>query len=160
MKIVVNVDDRVSVNAAVRRIDEIVKRLEHLEDYTKRLADIGVTVAEEAFVGAMTNRDFSEGVEVQAVPTESGGYVITAEGYEVAFMEFGTGVFYNGSESYPGDRPSGIVGIGEYGYGQGKKEQWWTGDHMTHGHYRSAGMYYAQRAMAEQAVEIIKEIFK
>lgn len=154
----IDIYDRASINRAVNRLEKIKQRLENMDVYLQRLADIGVTVAQEAFIGAMTNPDFTEGVEVEAIPTDD-GISIVASGNEVAFIEFGTGVFYNGSESYPGTRPSGIVGIGEYGYGQGKNEKWWTGDHMTHGHYRSAGMYMAQRKMAEQAVEIIKEIF-
>lgn len=154
----INIYDRASINSAINRIEKIKQRIEHIDVYVQRLADIGVSVAQTAFVGAMTNPDFEEGVEVEAIPTDE-GYSIVASGSEVAFIEFGTGVFYNGSESYPGNRPEGIVGIGEYGYGQGKKPQWWTGDHMTHGHYRSAGMYQAQKAMAEQAVQIIKEIF-
>ncbi len=154
----INIDDNVSILRAAAYIDNLKNKIEHMDEYVKRLADIGVSVAQEAFTGAMTNRDFTQGVEVEAVPTEN-GYTIIASGYEVAFMEFGTGVFYNGSESYPGERPAGIVGIGEYGKGLGKNPEWWTGDHMTHGHYRSAGMYSAQKAMVEQAINIIKEIF-
>jgi len=154
----INIYDRASINRAVNRIEKIKQRIQNIDTYIQQLADIGVAVAEEAFTGALTNPDFTEGVEVEAIPTDN-GYTITASGSEVAFIEFGTGVFYNGSESYPGTRPAGIVGIGEYGKGHGKNPEWWTGDHITHGHYRSAGMYSAQKAMVEQAINIIEEIF-
>lgn len=161
----IDITDSASVARAVEYLDNVKHKLENMDAYIQQLADIGVSVAEEAFRGALANPDFTEGVEVEAIPTDN-GYTITASGSEVAFIEFGTGVFYNGSESYPGQRPAGIVGIGEYGQGKGSRRAWGYyagGDKsnlvITRGHYRSAGMYSAQKAMVEQAINIIEEIF-
>ena len=49
--------------------------------------------------------------------------VVVAGGHAV-WIEFGTGVYNNGGESYPGTRPEGIVGIGQYGKGKGSKPVW------------------------------------
>lgn len=165
-KLVINVEDPTSIRSAINRIETIKKRLERVDEYTKRLADIGVKVATEAFTSALSNPDFTSSVSVTAIPDGNGGYVIRAEGDEVAFIEFGTGVYYNGSGSYPGDLPAGVSKIGDYGQGKGSRRAWGYyagGDKsnlvITHGHYRSAGMYNAEKAMAEEAVSIIKEIF-
>jgi hypothetical protein len=112
-------------------------------------------------------------VEVTAEPTEN-GYKVVASGNAVAFIEFGTGVYYNADASYPIKKPSGIVGIGEYGKGQGKKDKWqYIGEKgtngvlssdnkvvTTHGNPAQMPMYHAMIAMQSEVDRIVREAFK
>lgn len=156
----IDINDKASIDRALARIDKIKDNIDHINDRIKQLADMGVEVASAAFLMALLNRDNNAYCKVSTVANEN-GYSILAEGRQIAFMEFGTGVYYNGNGSYPGEIPDGIVGIGEYGKGQGKNDEWFNpfGAYMTHGQYRTAGMYEAYKTVVEQAVNIIEEIF-
>lgn len=50
------------------------------------------------------------------------GYIIA--GGAAIWLEFGTGVYY--PDNYPGTKPSGIVGRGEYGQKKGSTGKPWT----------------------------------
>ena len=66
-------------------------------------------------------------------------------------------------EGYPGDRPEGVVGIGEYGKGHGKNP-WWNyptevGWRRTKGNPPAAGMFAAEQTVRQQVYNIAKEVF-
>lgn len=102
------------------------------------------------------------------------GYRVVASGNAVAFIEFGTGVHYNSGSSYPLPKPSGIVGIGEYGKKHGKKDKWqYIGDPgtngvvsndgrvvTTHGNPAQMPMYHALTAMQDEVERIVREAFR
>ena len=92
------------------------------------LALIGAREASIRFTTAMY--DGTNDVQVEVTPTNK-GWVITAKGDAVCFIEFGAGVYHNTAEPYPNPRPEGVVGIGEYGKGYGKRKAW--------GFYNDAG---------------------
>lgn len=111
--------------------------------------------------------------EVTTEPTEN-GYRVVASGNAVAFIEFGTGVHYNADASYPIAKPSGIVGIGEYGKGQGKRDEWqYVGEKgtngvlssdnkvvTTHGNPAQMPMYHALVAMQDEVERVVREAFR
>ena len=161
-EIVVDIFDTASIDNAIAEIEAYKKRVERLEGYLRKLTELGAKVAEEAFRSAALygGKDI---VTVDIEPIKD-GYAIKARGSQVAFIEFGAGVYYNGAEPYLGERPEGIVGIGEYGYGLGALPEWsYTDDNgervHTHGTPASQGMYFAQKAMAEEAQRIFNEVF-
>ena len=127
----------------------------------KELAYIGVKEASIRFTTAIY-----DGVNDSSVTLESikDGYCIKAEGKAVAFIEFGAGVYHNPGEPYPNPRPSGIVGIGEYGKGYGKRQAWGYRDEsgelvVTHGNPAAMPMWYASEEMRNAILQKFKEVF-
>ena len=125
------------------------------------LAEIGLKEASVRFTTAMY--DGTNDVSVKLDETNN-GYVIIAEGQAVAFIEFGAGVYHNTSEPYPNPRPQGIVGIGEYGKGYGKRKAWGYKDEndeliITRGNPAAMPMWYASEEMKNSVLKVVKEVF-
>lgn len=157
-----------TIDDAIEAIEDLKEKLDRLNENMERLAEIGVRVAEDAFTMAALDASV-EPVSVTCKMNKD-GFVITARGREVAYLEFGAGVFFNGTEPYEGERPEGIDPIGGHdtitgsSISQGIFDSWSYKDGnktvVTHGIPAAQGMYLAQKAMAEEAKKIIKEIFK
>ena len=127
----------------------------------EELANIGVQEASVRFTTAMYDGVNDSSVTLDTVDN---GYCIRAEGKAVAFIEFGAGVYHNPSEPYPNPRPSGIVGIGEYGKGRGKRQAWGFRDEsgelvITHGNPAAMPMWYASEEMRSKILKIAQEVF-
>ena len=133
------------------------------------LAEIGFHEASVRFSTAIYDGINDSSVDIR--PIEN-GYEIVAEGNAVAFIEFGTGVTHNTGEPYPLPRPEGIVGIGEYGDGKGKRKAWgYRGDPGSSGEVKSNGivitrgnpaampMWYATEEMRSKILQVAKEVF-
>ena len=133
------------------------KKYRLLEELTK----IGLREASIRFTTAMY-----DGVNDSSVRAELThfGYRIVAEGKAVAFIEFGAGVYHNPGEPYPDVRPQGIVGIGEYGKGYGKRQAWGFQDEsgelvITHGNPAAMPMWYASEEMRNAIKSKFLEVF-
>lgn len=131
------------------------------DKFLEELAYIGVKEASIRFTTAMY-----DGINDSTVRLESMwyGYRIVAEGKAVAFIEFGSGVYHNPGEPYPNPRPSGIVGIGEYGKGMGKRQAWGFRDEsgelvITHGNPAAMPMWYASEEMRKAIKKKFVEVF-
>lgn len=127
----------------------------------EELANIGVREASVRFTTAMY-----DGVNDSEVTLETieNGYRIVAEGKAVAFIEFGAGVYHNPTEPYPNPRPTGIVGIGEYGKGYGNRQAWGFKDEsgelvITHGNPAAMPMWYASEEMRNSILKIARGVF-
>lgn len=154
---------------ALLKLNALEKRLKTAEtDIAQKLAVIGRNEALPRFSEAeMYYSGENNGVTV-TVQTTGNGANLVAMGDNVAFLEFGTGVYYNSGDPYPGERPPGVVGIGMYGIGYGKHKAWGyyatPGDKkslvITHGNPASAAMYHAKVKMEESAVKTAKEVIK
>ena len=125
------------------------------------LAKIGLKEASVRFTTAMY--DGTNDVSVRLDETNN-GYAIVAEGQAVAFIEFGAGVYHNPSEPYPNPRPSGIVGIGEYGKGRGKQKAWGYKDEndelvITRGNPAAMPMWYASEEIKNSVMKVVREVF-
>lgn len=162
-------------------VDDIKKAINELKAYRKwvdektdilmkRLAEIGLNEAQIKFANAVYAGD--NDVKVTASSTDK-GFVITAKGKAVCFIEFGAGVFYNPSEPYPISRPQGIVGIGEYGKGNGKRKGWVydgeagnggkvleNGKVFTRGNPAYMPMWNARKEILLSVDKIAKEVFE
>ena len=132
-----------------------------MDELLEKLAYIGVKEASVRFTTAMY-----DGVNDSSVTLEpiKDGYCIKAEGRAVAFIEFGVGVYHNPGEPYPNPRPNGIVGIGEYGKGYGKRQAWGFRDEngelvITHGTPAAMPMWYASEEMRNAILKTFKEVF-
>ena len=131
------------------------------DKFLEELAYIGVKEASIRFTTAMY-----DGINDSTVRLESMwyGYRIVAEGKAVAFIEFGSGVYHNPGEPYPNPRPSGIVGIGEYGKGMGQRQAWGFRDEsgelvITHGNPAAMPMWYASEEMRKAIKKKFVEVF-
>lgn len=152
-----------------QEIDRAIKDLKrYKQEFLKKekrllegLAQIGIKEASVRFTTAMY--DGTNDVSVKLDETNN-GYVIVAEGKAVAFIEFGAGVYHNGSEPYPNPRPQGIVGIGEYGKGMGKRKAWGYKDEndelvITRGNPAAMPMWYASEEIKNSVLRLAKEVF-
>ena len=146
------------------------------KELLERLSLIGIQEASIRFSGAQY--DGTNDVRLRTEDLSNGDdciYAIYTEGEAVCFIEFGAGVYYN-SAQYPLQKPTGIVGIGEYGKGKGKQPTWgYYGDNpgsngwvvqsskgsvvITHGNPAAMPMYYASSEMKQQITAIAKEVF-
>lgn len=135
------------------------------------LARIGMQEASVRFSTAQYDGTNDSSVTIEQTQN---GYNVVANGKAVAFIEFGAGVHYNSGVSYPIAKPSGIVGIGEYGKKQGKKDEWrYKGEPgtngtpssdgrtiKTHGNPAQMPMYHALTAMQGEVERIVREAFR
>ena len=150
------------VNGAIAQLNTFKQKfLAKERELLRALAEIGLKEASVRFTTAMY--DGVNDVSVRLDETNN-GYVIMADGQAVAFIEFGAGVYHNTSEPYPNPRPEGIVGIGEYGEGHGKRKAWGYYDDsgglvITKGNPAAMPMWYASEEIRNSILRIAREVF-
>lgn len=167
---------KIKVELSEQSIADAIKQIKaYKKTLNAKLAELRNRVAEElqnevkiGFNGALYDDVIHEGMKVPDVEVgidERGNLTfVVAEGEQAVFAEFGAGVYYNADGGRP-DRPAGIVQIGEYGKGYGKRKIWGYYDEsgelkLTHGTPASMPMYYAVRKIAQIVPDIAKEVFK
>ena len=159
----------IKMDLSVSSIDNAIEELKAFRDSLEQkkyrlleeLTKIGLGEASVRFATAMY--DGVNDSQVRAELTHF-GYRIVAEGHAVFFIEFGAGVYHNTSEPYPNPRPEGVVGIGEYGQGKGKRQAWGFKDDsdelvITHGNPAAMPMWYASEEMQSKILKIAQEVF-
>ena len=150
------------IDRAILKVQQFKQRfLDKEKQLLEGLAEIGLREASVRFTTAMY--DGVNDVSVSLDETND-GYVIVADGKAVAFIEFGAGVYHNTSEPYPNPRPSGIVGIGEYGKGYGKRKAWGYRDEnnevvITRGNPAAMPMWYASEEIKNSVLRVAREVF-
>lgn len=160
-KITISLSEK-SINRAIKELERYKKWVEEKTCLLcERLAMIGAHEASVRFTTAIYDGDNDVSVEVK--PTDN-GWAIIASGQAVAFIEFGAGVYHNPTEPYPNPRPDGIVGIGEYGKGYGKRQAWGYYDEsgelvLTRGVPAAMPMWYAAKEMEQEILKIAREVF-
>ena len=151
-----------SIKDAIREVKAYRGSLDDKKDkLLEELANIGVKEASVRFTTAIYDGMNDSYVTLETVPD---GYCIVAEGKAVAFIEFGAGVYHNPGEPYPNPRPEGIVGIGEYGKGYGKRQAWgFRNDDgelvITRGTPAAMPLWYASEEMRSKIQKIAQEVF-
>lgn len=151
-----------AINSAIVLLQNYKREFREKEKrLVEGLAEIGLKEASVRFTTAMY--DGTNDVSVHLDATKN-GYVIVADGKAVAFIEFGAGVYHNGSEPYPNPRPDGIVGIGEYGEGHGKQKAWGYMDEndelvITRGNPAAMPMWYASEEIKSSVLKVVREVF-
>jgi hypothetical protein len=163
MKIVIDPFNQKSIDAAIRMVDQYKKDFEvKVTEFTRRLAEIGVSVASVGFSTA--DYDGVNDVVVSMEKTAT-GYNVVASGKAVGFIEFGTGVRY---PEWDGDG----LGYtppphGSYGKGQGKNPYgWWFRSsegavaRHTYGNQPAEAMLTARNQMIERVTAIAREVWK
>ena len=163
MKIVINPLDPKSVTAALNQVQQYKKDfLVKEKEFVRRLAEIGVRVAQAGF--ATADYDGVNDVSVSMVRTGN-GYSVVASGETVGFIEFGTGVKYpewdNADMDYTPPKH------GTYGKGQGKNPHgWWfrqnegSRANHTYGNPPAEAMRTARDEMVERVTQIAREVWR
>lgn len=158
------------IDRAIREVKQYKNDLLNKEKrILEKLSYIGVKEASVRFTTAMYDGINDSSVSLE---TTKNGYAVVASGQAVAFIEFGSGVYHNSGEPYPNPRPEGIVGIGEYGQGKGKRRAWYyKGEPGTNGEVQPSGvvktrgnpaampMWYATEEMRRSILQIAREVF-
>lgn len=161
-----------SINDAIKQLADYRNELPRKAEQIKiKVTELLEQLVKDGFDGAFYDDIIYEGFKVASVkvdskPEENVSLVI-AYGKEAFFIEFGAGVYYNPGGG-PSNRPPGVVKIGEYGKGYGKREIWGYYEDpfnkdslkLTHGTPASAPMFYAAKAVAEQIPDIAREVFQ
>jgi len=146
-----------NINQVVARLKAYEARIPtKLKMLAERLAEYGKVSIAAGFSAAAYDGDSSFSVNV--VETANGCSVVV-NGQAVAFIEFGAGVRYG--YGYPGVRPPGIVGIGEYGQGQGANlDGWYFGEGIhTYGNQPYAPIYYTAKELRAKILTIAEGVF-
>lgn len=132
------------------------------EDAQRGFSDAITDVVTEASGNGMDyGSDVKVGILSGGKPNEK---LVIASGSQLAFIEFGAGVHFNGAEgSKPHPKADDVeaVGIGEYGKGYGTQDKWYIGAKTwTYGTPMQAPMWQATINLESELIEIARSIFK
>jgi hypothetical protein len=162
MKIAINPFDKKSIENAEKIVRQYKKDFEKKEaEFTRRLAEIGVSVASAGFSTA--DYDGVNDVVVSMEKTAT-GYNVVASGKTVGFIEFGTGVRFpewdnSGMEYTPPKH-------GTYGKGLGARPKGWYftvgegASRHTYGNPPAEAMRTARDVMIEKVTQIAREVWR
>ena len=158
-----------SINKAIKSLKEYSLWVEIKgQELVSKLADVGVEVAQLTFdnnYAPYISSEEEHDVKVDKLQ-DGNGYVVSAQGKDVCFLEFGAGVYYNGSGIYPSQTPNGVVGIGEYGHGWGKRQGWYFKPEnggkavFTRGNPPAMAMWQSEQAMIDAVTQVAREVFR
>ena len=146
--------------------NEIIRKSELLRD---RIAERISIESQRGFNGAIISdivngtakyADVSVSVEKAGVTT-----LVIAKGEDAVWVEFGAGVYYNGSAGsspHPKGSKLGFT-IGGYGYGMGRKNTWGFYEDgellLTRGAPAKMPMYNALKSACDEISIIAQEVF-
>lgn len=168
-KLQINLDSR-EIKKTISQLNAFKKQLNsELKNSVSELCDIGAAEIQVAASTTVSDDDnLSRGVSTNKRIAANGTRVnaeLIANGKDIAFMEFGAGIHYNGAAGSsprpaPGIRPSFDYKIGQYGYHLGMLDSWKYTDadgqtHETHGTKASMPIYHAWKKMKEQAQSVL-----
>jgi hypothetical protein len=149
------------IGRLIRDLESEKKRLkDKMDEIVRRLADLGVQVAQIGFLQA--KYDGNNDAEVTTKRTGPARYEVIANGKAVLFIEFGAGIRYNYDAAHPMASDLGM-GPGTYPDGKGHWDDpkgWYvpgSGIH-TYGNPPEMPMYIAQKDITESVTRIAKEV--
>lgn len=163
MRIVVDPFDQKSISDALAQVRQYKKDFFTKEkEFVRRLAEIGVRVAQAGFSTA--DYDGTNDVSVSMVQTGN-GYSVVASGETVGFIEFGTGIKHPEWDNTDMDYTPPKHGT--YGKGQGANPHgWWfkqsDGGKARHtfGNPPAESMRTARDEVVERVTQIAREVWK
>lgn len=167
-----------SIQNAIKEIRKYQQEFQtKLETFTTELAKVGIPVINEnmekaAFTvdsnGILSGAETSHTVDTVRVDSSDGKVQVNlvVHGHDVAFIEFGAGVYYNGakgSSPHPNGEKLGFT-IGSYGLGHGARKIWGYYDEsgalvLTHGVAATMPIYRAYLELLQQYAAIAKRVF-
>jgi len=160
LKIKINALDPESIDNAIREIERYKNSLQSkVEEILSQLAVMGMEVVDYAYGGN------DEEYEISCIVNGNNAMII-AEGSEVVFLEFGTGV-YTEDHTYEMET-EGLPPIfaGSYSQTEGTGQfraghEYWYYNHKRYvGSIPMRGFYMASKEIREQAVQVAIKVFK
>ena len=163
-----------SIDNAIDELDRYINDLgAKAETLAEKVAERIAWSASSGFSNAIADDIFTGGERPNgnvSVSVEQNGNVciVLADGTDAVFIEFGAGVYYNGSAGsspHPEGSRMGFT-IGEYGKGQGKRNVWAlpgsTNDApiLTHGTPAAMPMYRGLQDALSVIDELAREVFR
>lgn len=157
-----------SIRNAIREIEEFKQEFNFkCSLFVQRLAEIGLETINEHKYGR-GDSDFND-MHTYVWLEESGTKVkatLVLAGKDVAFIEFGAGISYNGEggSPHPYGQSLGML-IGSYGKGHGLEESWVyfdrdSGQYKTsYGTEAAMPMYYADQKIIKSFFSAAQEVF-
>ena len=164
----VNLFDIKSLNRVIEEIKEYKDDLnKKCALFVRRLAETGIPVIDENINSAEgdSNKRHNTYIKINSFGDYSQARLIV-EGRDILFIEFGSGIHYNGkagSSPHPKGNEFGYT-IGSYGKGLGKNDSWAyiadTGETViSHGTQATMPVYKAGLEIRRQILKIAKEVF-
>lgn len=160
------------IDRAIKELEqykrEIIRKTELLRT---KVAERIVNLAQSGFNGAvvddLTNESGAKTAEVQvSIDEREKVSIVIAAGEDAVWVEFGAGVYHNGSAGsslHPKGSELGFT-IGGYGKGMGKRQTWGFYENgelrLTHGTPAIMPMYNAVKTVCDEIVDIAKEVFR
>lgn len=160
-----------------REIDRTIKALEQYKRelirktslLREKVAERIEELARSGFAGAVVDDLLRGGVKTAQVDVsldnKDAVSLVIANGEDAVWVEFGSGVFANGTAGqspHPKGQEFGFL-IGEYGKKQGRKTVWGYYEDgelkLTHGTPATMPMYRAVREVCDNIYDIAKEVF-
>lgn len=137
------------------------------EVFVRRLAELGIPVIDQNISVAQGDSDKNHNTYIKI--NSFGSYSeakLVVEGSDLLYIEFGSGIHYNGSSGtspHPKGEEFGYT-IGSYGKGQGSKDFWFyyadTGEAvMSHGTEATMPVYKASVEIIQNIRRIAREVF-
>lgn len=167
------------IQCTLGTIEDAIQELEaykrHIEDsnqrLVKRVGDELSALISQKMNGAIADYYFNaEGHNVDnvdySIDVNANGdlCVVAVNGRDAVFVEFGTGVYHNGSASpHPMAVTVGAI-IGGYGKGHGKRNTWYFNrdgeTFRTHGIPARMPVWKAAKEIAPKIEQIAREVFR
>ena len=160
--------DPASIQKAIREVQEYKQQfIDKNALFVQRLAEIGLPVIDQNMTAAAGDSDPEHNTYITVNSFESYSQaVLTVEGRDILFIEFGSGIHYNGvagSSPHPKGAEFGYT-IGSYGKGLGKNDFWHytadTGESVrSYGTEATLPVYKASVEIRQRIRQIAKEVF-
>lgn len=161
------------IDRAIKELEQYKKDIiEKTELLRRKVADRLASLADSGFSGAIVD-DLTEDsggkrkAEVAvSVDERDNVSIIIAAGEDAVWVEFGAGVYHNGSAGsspHPKGSELGFT-IGGYGKGMGKRNTWGYYEdgelRLTHGTPAVMPMFNAMKTVCDEIADIAREVFK
>ena len=161
------------IDRAIKELEqykrEIIRKTELLRiKMAERIANLAQSGFNGAVIDDLTNesRD-TRTAEVQvSIDERENVSIVIAAGEDAVWVEFGAGVYHNGSAGsspHPKGSEFGFT-IGGYGKGMGKRQTWGFYEdgelRLTHGTLAVMPMYNAVKTVCDEIADIAREVFR
>lgn len=157
-----------SIQNAINEVRKYQREfIEKNELFVRRLAELGIPVIDQNIAAAQGDSDKNHNTYIKINSFGSYSEVkLVVEGSELLYIEFGSGIHYNGSAGtspHPKGEEFGYT-IGSYGKGQGSKDFWFyyadTGEAvMSHGTESTMPVYKASVEIIQNIRRVAREVF-
>lgn len=166
---------KLTSNLSVESIKKLQQELQNYKNelnrknvvFVRRLAELGIPIIDRQIEQSHgdSNKSHNTYIELTSGATYTRA-VLTVQGQDLLFIEFGAGVHYNGSVGQSPNPKGAERGytIGSYGQGKGSQDSWTyiapTGEWIrSYGTEATMPVYTASLEIRRKIKQIAKEVF-